>query len=39
MLETLAAKRFELPVSLAKTVEFSVQREFQEFQKNANRKS
>lgn len=32
MLETLASKKFELPISLSKTVEFFVTKGFEQFQ-------
>ena len=39
MLEKLAAKRFDMPISMSKTVEFFVQKGLEEFEKNENRKS
>tara|TARA_E500000318_G_scaffold107180_1_gene116144 strand:- start:1786 stop:1956 length:171 start_codon:yes stop_codon:yes gene_type:complete len=39
MLEKLAGRRFEMPISLSKTVEYFVQKGFEDFEKNENRKS
>lgn len=39
MLEELSQKKFELPISMSKTVEFFIQRGHDEFKTNANRKA
>ena len=39
LLEELAQKKFELPISMAKTVEFFIQKGHEEFKADANRKS
>ena len=39
LLEELAQKKFELPISMAKTVEFFIQKGHEEFKSDANRKA
>jgi uncharacterized protein YehS (DUF1456 family) len=39
MLEELSQKKFELPISMSKTVEFFIQKGHDEFKTNANRKT
>lgn len=39
MLEELSQKKFELPISMSKTVEFFIQKGFEEHKHNANRKA
>ena len=39
LLEELSQKKFELPISMSKTVEFLVQTGHEEFKSNANRKA
>ena len=39
MLEKLSQKKFDLPISMSKTVEFFIQKGFEEFEENANRKA
>ena len=39
LLEELAQKKFELPISMSKTVEFYIQKGHEEFKSNANRKA
>ena len=39
ILEELSQKKFEMPISMSKTVEFYIQKGFEEFKNNANRKA
>ena len=39
LLEELSQKKFELPISMSKTVEFFIQRGHEEFKTDANRKA
>ena len=39
LLEELAQKNIELPISMAKTVEFFIQKGHEEFKSDANRKA
>ena len=39
MLEELSQKKFELPISMSKTVEFYIQKAFEDYKNNAPRKS
>ena len=39
LLEELSQKKFELPISMSKTVEFLVQKGHEEYKSNANRKA
>ena len=39
MLEELSQKKFELPISMSKTVEFFIQKGHDELKTNANRKT
>ena len=39
ILEELSQKKFEMPISMSKTVEFFMQKGFEEFKTNANRKA
>ena len=39
LLEELSQKKFELPISMSKTVEFYIQKGHEEFKSNANRKA
>lgn len=39
MLEDLSQKKFELPISMSKTVEFYIQKAHQDFTLNAKKKS
>jgi hypothetical protein len=39
MLEDLSQKKFELPISMSKTVEFYIQKAHQDFTTNAKKKS
>ena len=39
LLEELSQKKFELPISMAKTVEFFIQKGHEEFKADANRKA
>ena len=39
LLEELSQKKFELPISMSKTVEFYIQKGHEEFKANANRKA
>jgi hypothetical protein len=38
-LEELSQKKFELPISMSKTVEFYIQKAFEDYKNNATRKS
>ena len=38
-LQDLSENKFELPISMSKTVEFYIQKGFEEFKSNANRKA
>ena len=39
LLEELSQKKFELPISMAKTMEFFIQKGPQEFKEDANKKA
>ena len=39
LLQELAQKKFELPISMSKTMEFYIQKGHEEFKTNANRKA
>mgnify|MGYP005988289755 FL=1 len=39
MLEELAQKKFEMPISMSKTVEFHIQKAHEDFKKNGSKKS
>mgnify|MGYP005668001911 CR=1 FL=1 len=39
LLEELSQKKFELPISMSKTVEFFIQKGHEEFKSDANRKA
>ena len=39
LLEELSQKKFELPISMSKSVEFLVQKGHEEYKSNANRKA
>lgn len=38
MLEKLSKERFEMPISMSKTVEFAVAKIFEDFEKNGSKK-
>jgi len=38
-LNKMAQERFEMPISMSKTIEFFIEKGFEEFSKNANRKT
>jgi len=39
MLEKLSKERFEMPISMSKTVEFAVAKIFEDFEKNGSKKT
>jgi hypothetical protein len=39
MLENLSQKKFEIPISMSKTVEFYIQKAFEDFTVNGKKKS
>lgn len=39
MLERLSKERFEMPISMSKTVEFAVAKVFEDFEKNGSKKT
>lgn len=39
MLERLSKERFEMPISMSKTVEFAVAKIFEDFEKNGSKKT